>query len=1301
MIPKSAETRLQRFTQDAKSLLVKNITDILANRYEIWANGHMARVGDLPSTDSDTLHTARMLRERISNLEDGLADNVENKTAIAVAQLIAEQAFTVLNRFCALKMCEERGIFNSIINHGMASEMFQTYDMVTGGGVIGSQYRRYQMFLMSLFDELSIEMPSIFNRYSPYGLVFPDERTLNALLALINADDMASYYDSASGVTVNFWQEDETIGWLFQYYNSLEERRQMRAESNQPRNSREMAVRNQFFTPEYVVRFLTDNTLGRIWYEMTGGSKAITDYCQYLVYRKDEEIPHRAIKEPTEIRTLDPTCGSMHFGMYAFGVYEVIYMDAWDNHPELLMKYRARRDEAGRVVTVSREEFHRLVPKLILENNIYGAEIDPRALQIAALSLWLRAQRSWSEQKVEMSERPMITRSNLVLCEAMPGNKKMLAELLTGFNHPMQLLIKFIWDKMKYVGEAGLLIKMEDEIDREIEYIRSHWSQVNKQKDLTLDATDEEIEEQRQIAKLNSKEAKEDFFRNLMTKLRTALKQLTQKLSESEGYENVLFAEDALRGLAFIELCNLRFDAIVMNPPFGEGSVNTSAYFDANYPAWCGNLVCAFFDRMQEMLNVDGRLGAIFDRTVMIKSSYENFRKRNLCGFITNCADTGWGVLDANVETSTLVLNKLASDVDGVFMDVHDVPSDEKNEQLRALIHVYNSGAKTKWVCEKKSSDFSKLPNAIIGYYFNDDIIKLFRNANLEVRNLVARQGHSFVSPERFFRNFYEIIENQKFYHLYHGGPFTLVYFPYKELVCWEKDGKIAKSSTSVLRNSNYQLCLGCGYGKRGEILDAHVLKPRMFFTHEGHAISKIPERDALSVNSYINSILSQYTINQYCAQHKVNGYVNLLPMPDYTTRQSDIEQIVISIIAIKRSWFSLDETNLEYHGFISHFDTEDGLKDNFGKMQEKLTADYDRYEDLVKQNDDLWMDLADIAPDSDFRKTLNDYKNRRPYEELLSIDGVSTNNVINSKVMAQEIVQELVGLAFGRWDIRYTKDKPVPEFSDVFDPLPFMPVVSLKNNEQDDYPLEIPQDGIIKGSDMVAFIRKAMEYIWGDKADDIEYELCQLIGTDSLTDYLEDPNGFFAYHFIRYTKSRRKAPIYWPLSSEDESETWWVYYPKLDERTLPNLVLKLTDEITILRADLQRTADKDKASRLNNEMLDLQAMSDELRRIQALPYKPDQDDGVPVTAAPLYTLFKNKKWRAVCEDNWKQLDKGDYDWSHLAYAIYPARIRQKAKKDWCMALTHGLEELCENKPKEKKKKTTKNKPAREQSLPF
>jgi hypothetical protein len=1289
MIPKSAQNRLQRFVQDAKSLLVKNIQEILSNRYEIWPDGRASRISDLPTSDSDTIHTARMLRERLGNLEDALPDETSDKSAVAVKQLIAEQAFTVLNRFCALKMCEERGIFMHIIDEGMKSKNFQAYDSVTGGGVIGSQYHRYQLFLESVFDELSIEMPSIFNRYSPYGLIFPDEQALTDLLELINAEDLINYYDEASGLTLNYWKEDETLGWLFQYYNSIDERKKMRAESNQPRNSREMAVRNQFFTPEYVVRYLTDNTLGRIWYEMTGGSPAIINYCEYLVYRKGEEIPHRDIKEPTEITMLDPTCGSMHFGMYAFGVFEVIYMDAWDNHPKLLMKYRARKNEDGTVSTVNREEFHAMVPKLILENNIYGAEIDPRALQIAALSLWLRAQRSYSEQGLSLtSNRPLITKSNLVLCEPMPGNKKMLKDLMKGFSHPMQVLVNFIWDKMKLVGEAGLLIKMEDEIDGELDNIRKNWYRINKQESLAIEDNAEQIEEKRQIAQLNSKEAKENFFKNVVDKLHKALIELTQQLSENEGYENVLFAEDALRGLSFIELCNKRFDVIVMNPPFGEGSKNTVSYFNTIYSKWTKNIICVFFDRMHEMLLQKGKLGAIFDRTVLIKSSYESFRRKNLCGYISNCADTGWGVLDANVETSTIILNNYISRQEGIFINLLDISSEDKGHELKSIIEKKDFNNKNIYIVN--SQEFLQLPNSIIGYYIDKYVLSFFNFRNLQEHGFTALFGSSFIPPEMFYRNFYEIDNKEnKFVQLYHGGAFSMFYKTYRELVAWG-DGTIALASKSNIRNVSAYFKQGIGYGKRGEILDAHFVRKGACFTHEGHLIPLDSRDDMFSVLSFINSLYSQYIINQYCEQHKSNGYVNLLPMPSYENSTLLLKDLVNKIIDLKRNFYSLDETSLEYHGFVSKLVKELTLKENFQHFQNKLTNLYSDYQSLVKQNDNLWMDLAGIIPDSEFRQTLNDYKSKRPYEELLSIDGASTNNIINQQVLAQEIVQELVGIAFGRWDIRYTKDKPVPDFGDVFDPLPFMPVVSLKDNEKDGYPLELPQDAIIKGCEIVRYIRKAMDYIWGDQADDIEYELCQLIGTNSLQIYLDNPNGFFAYHFTRYTKSRRKAPIYWPLTSEEGTVTYWVYYPQLDDRTLPNIIHKLNEEIISLKAELQTTGDKNQTNDLSNKILDLQSMSEELERIVDLPYKPNQDDGVPVTAAPLRHLFKNKKWVTECEENWKKLEEGEYDWSHLAYTLYPARIRQKAKKDWCMALTHGLEELCENKPKEKKPRPKK-----------
>lgn len=850
MISQSGKKILEKFVSSAKNLLMQNITELLQQYYGIWIDGHSIPVEQLSNQDPDIVHTAKMLRERLKHLLAALPENQNDKERLAVGQLIAEQAFTQLNRFSALRMCEERGLILESIHGGYDSVGFQSFDAISQ--VIGMpQYDRYKWYLHSIFDELSIELPAVFDRFSPYGLIFPDESTLLKLLELINSTDLSEWYDEQNGTTVNFWKEDETLGWMFQDYNSLEERRKMREESNKPRNSREMAVRNQFFTPEYIVRFLTDNSLGRIWYEMTKGQSLIGEkQCSYMVKKPDETLTERTIKEPTEILSLDPTCGSMHFGLYLYEVYEFIYMDAWDNHPNLLIPFREIH---------TRDTFHREVPRLILENNIYGCEIDPRALQIAALSLWLRAQRSYGEMGILPQDRPLIKKSNLVLAEAMPGNKKLLKGLMEELDKPMQNLIKKIWDKMQFVGEAGLLFKMEKEIEDEIDYLKNNWTKVNQYRYATLFSSNEEkakIEMENEARRI-LKENKEEFFKEITSRLKEALYQLSSKLSEEEGYENALFSDDATRGFAFIELCQKRFDCIVMNPPFGEGSENTSSYLDAYYPAWCRNLVCAFFDRMQEMLTDKGKLGAIFDRTVMIKSSYEKFRKRNLCGFITNCADTGWGVLDANVETSTMVLNKNFSDDMGVFMDMLDVKPEEKDKQLQVLIRTYRAGEDTKWTYSAKSIEFDNLPNSIIGYYFDSNILSLFKYKNLENRGIVARQGHSFVSPDRFFRLFFEVVtHNSIFYHLYHGGSYTLMYYPYRDLVCWEKEGNIVKSSTSVLRNPNFQLNLGVGYGKRGDILDAHILKRRMFFTHEGHALSNLTEQVAICTDSFINSIL-------------------------------------------------------------------------------------------------------------------------------------------------------------------------------------------------------------------------------------------------------------------------------------------------------------------------------------------------------------------------------------------------------------------------------------------------------------
>ena len=1298
MISQNGKKIIEHFVSAAKQLLMQNVTEMLQQWYGIWADGHTIGVEQLPSQDTDVMHTARMLRDRLQHLEAALPDTDDNKGQLAVSQLVAEQAFTQLNRFCALRMCEERELIMESIRGGYESAGFMAYDGIAQASG-ASRYERYRWYLLSVFDELSIELPAVFDRFSPYGLLFPDENTLMKLLELINDEQLAAWYDEQNNQTVNFWKEDETLGWMFQDYNSLEERRKMREESNKPRNSREMAVRNQFFTPEYVVRFLTDNSLGRIWYEMTQGNSHIgEEQCRYMIRRPGEALTDRKLKEPTEILSLDPTCGSMHFGLYLYEVMEYIYMDAWDNQPSLLQEFREVH---------TRETFHREVPRLILENNIYGCEIDPRALQIAALSLWLRAQKSYSQMGLDAAERPLITRSNLVLAEAMPGNKRLLKGLMDELDKPMQRLLTTIWDKMKFVGEAGLLFKMEKEISDDIEYLRKNWSKVNQDRNADIFASEERRAE---VAAANEarrelRHHKDEFFEEITERLQAALQELSSRLSEEEGYENALFSEDATRGFAFIELCQKRFDCIVMNPPFGEGSEHTSQYISDNYPAWSKNVVCAFFDRMQEMLDEQGRLGAIFDRTVMIKSSYESFRRRNLCGFITACADTGWGVLDASVETSTLVLNKLSSDVEGVFLDVQDVEPEEKDENLQVLIRTYNRGEDVKWIYVAKSVEFDNLPNTVIGYSFNNHILHLFQKENLGQRGFMPQRGFALVADVHF-RLYFEDTSTSNNRLLYNGGNYSLFYTTYGESFVWEKDGLLAYTYPNF-RPTGLEFqgkSQGVAYGKRGDILDAHVLKKGFFFTVEGQTIPNLSRTNSLVVLSYVNSLLSQYIINLYTGQHKPSGYMELLPMPDYATRQSDIERTVNAIIDIKRKWFSLDETNLEYHGLIAQMDLTNGIEAALDKMQQKLTADYERYTELVKENDDLWMDLAGIERDSDFRQTLNDYKRRRPYEELLSIDGASNYNIIDKKVMAQEIVMTLVGMTFGRWNTAYTKgEKAVPAFGDVFDALPFMPVVS-QGDEPCPEALHVPEDGIMTNDAnsplcLSAHVREVMHELWGDRADDLEYELCSLIGCKSLQAYLQSPTGFFDYHFKRYTKSRRKAPIYWLLASEDGSVDYWVYYPKLSKNTLPQLIIHLREQGEQVRTTLNAALaahDKAQEAQQRAKQAQVEGMMEVLNRLLAAGYTPNHDDGVPVTAAPLCHLAASRLWRQECEKNMEQLESGDYDWSHLAMSMYPARVTQKAKKDWCMALTHGLKHLCENKPKEKrarKKKGEGNKP--------
>ena len=121
--------------------------------------------------------------------------------------------------------------------------------------------------------------------------------------------------------------------------------------------------------------------------------------------------------------------------------------------------------------------------------------------------------------------------------------------------------------------------------------------------------------------------------------------------------------------------------------------------------------------------------------------------------------------------------------------------------------------------------------------------------------------------------------------------------------------------------------------------------------------------------------------------------------------------------------------------------------------------------------------------------------------------------------------------------------------------------------------------------------------------------------------------------------------------------------------------------DIERLRRDMPESDDRQKQDDLESliemerELKDFRA---ELLRVAKLPYKPDLNDGVELCAAPLSKLFQNKPWRNHLEKRWKELQQGNYDWAHIAYAIWPQRVREACKKNKSIAIAHGLEKLYE-----------------------
>lgn len=645
--------------------------------------------------------------------------------------------------------------------------------------------------------------------------------------------------------------------------------------------------------------------------------------------------------------------------------------------------------------------------------------------------------------------------------------------------------------------------------------------------------------------------------------------------------------------------------------------------------------------------------------------------------------------------------------------------------------------------------EFSKVPNTPFAYWVDDEIRELFvKLPPFESEGRTVRVGLQTSDDFRFVRAWWEVDparrldpglagapswrdelhrfqdwcrtrtrEGKYWVPFAKGGEYSPYYSDIHLVVNWKNDGGEMKAWADplygnsgwsrIIKSTDYYFRPGVTWPVRAARFTPWPMFAGSIPSVTGYAIYLSPQELNKSVgifNSTMWDHLFKTSVERFLHPKFLVGVAKLLPWPaSFPTSEPDAARF---LSAGRRNWIR----NATCNSFCGRISAEAPAVGEASLSRSDVDA----------------FAFEAYAASSGLQNSVYKFETERFEAGVRADDDEDQQQWSGS--YGQLLDDGYVGYVMGRWDVRMglsvalTASLPSP-----FAPLPVTPPASLVSPDglpatsrnivseewlrarpdaislpepdtveqptisDSEYPIPVPWDGILveddtSDADIVARIRQVLALLHGHDAENVKHELCQKLGAKSLRQYISNPNGFFADHYKRYSKSRRKAPIYWPLSTQSGGYTVWVYYPRLTASTLftildryvhprRDVVEKDYQELASVPAAQRTRAQQKGFDRAARDREELAAFEEEIRRVADLPYRPDHDDGVPICAAPLYRLFRHRQWSAYLKGIWQSLEAGKYDWAHLAYEIWPDRVREKARKDRSIAIAHDLEE--------------------------
>ena len=614
----------------------------------------------------------------------------------------------------------------------------------------------------------------------------------------------------------------------------------------------------------------------------------------------------------------------------------------------------------------------------------------------------------------------------------------------------------------------------------------------------------------------------------------------------------------------------------------------------------------------------------------------------------------------------------------------------DKGGSLRAACALLRAGETDPRLFEVAPQSFRAVPGAPFSYWVSDAVRLLFKaSPPFESKERTVRQGVATADDFRFARCWWEVNPDPSSWPIFSKGGNFCRFYDSLPLVCnWRDDGAELRTFTgSAVRNPGFYFKPGLTWPLRSHTFCPQILPSGTIFSTRGSLIYSPDPLMFLGLFSsgVVDLMLRLLSGREGHPQYDM-GDISLLPIPVVP------EAIAKTLSHLSRCGWSIQRSLRAVEETSHAFSLPRALRLHVGDFDPPATnAELAR---IQAEIDDIAFDLYGFSESDRAAAVALPSGESTDSSEGGTDDEDDEAEAEAPAPSADTLLSWAVGVAFARFDLRLaTGEREAPLEPEPFDPLPTKSPGMLPDGAT---PFHV-HSGILVDDpghrhDLVHLVEDVLARVEMPVPGDLRRWL---------------QKDFFAFHLPRYSKSRRKAPIYWPLATASGSYTLWLYYPSWDHQTLYTAIndfiegpsgklAQVSGDLASLRSKgATRSRDEEKRFEAVEALeLELIELRDQLLKI-APGWHPNHDDGVQISAAPLWPLFRHKPWQKILKETWAKLEKGDYDWAHLAMSYWPDRVREKCKTDKSLAIAHGLEALyIEPPPKAAAKRGRKAKEA-------